>query len=108
MEIVLQAKKDEKFDNDPISQNDFLYHQLFSNKIMYLIFYLSMVMGMVDNLVVLAVMVMVIDYHYIVRMFFCRHQLVLALYGIVWPVWSCKGESHLCKAHWVNVPHLII
>ena len=39
-----------------------------------------LVMVIVGDLVMMvAVVVMVIDYHYIVRMFFCRHQLVLAL-----------------------------
>ena len=58
---------------------------------MYLIVYLPMVMDMVVIVEVLvmvivgglvmmvAVVVMVIDYQCIVRMFFCRHQLVLAL-----------------------------
>ena len=77
--------------------------------VLVLVIVVVLVMVMVVVLVmVVAVVVMVIDYHYTVRMFFCRHQLVLALYGIVWPVWSCKGESHLCKAHWVIVPHLLI
>ena len=55
--------------------------------VLVLVIVVVLVMVMVVVLVmVVAVVVMVIDCYYIVRMFFCRHQLVLALYGIVWPV----------------------